>query len=252
MAITRTEAAAPAGVVRRSRLTAREIAERWSLVLAFVAAFAFFAVERPHTFLTWDNVRSILDDSSVLSVLAVGVTAVLVIGEFDLSVGFVVGLSAATGVSVMVFHGLSAPVAVVTAIGTGGIAGVANGIAVAVVRIPSFIATLALGSIAGAIELAVTKTSIFERLDPSYQNLAVTSVEPIPLRAIIAAAIVLLFLVILRTTVYGRHASSVGDNPSAARLAGGPGGGVAGIAFVLAGLTAGLAGGVGTSSARGD
>jgi ribose transport system permease protein len=177
------------------------------------------------------------------------VTAVLVIGEFDLSVGFVVGLSAATGVSVMAFHDLSAPVAVVTAILTGGIAGLANGTAVAVVRIPSFIATLALGSIAGAIELAVTKTSIFEGLDPSYQNIAFTRVATIPLRAIIAAGVVLLFLVILRTTVYGRHASSVGDNPAAARLAGVPVGRVTVIAFVLAGLTAGLAAVLVTSSA---
>ena len=75
----------------RARVAVRGVAERWSLLLAFVVAFVFFSAARPHTFLTWDNARAILDDSSVGCVLAVGVTAILVIGEFDLSVGFVAG-----------------------------------------------------------------------------------------------------------------------------------------------------------------
>ena len=232
----------------RARISVRSVAERWSLVLAFLAAFVFFSAARPDTFLTWDNARAILDDSSVLCVLAVGITAILVINEFDLSVGFVAGLAGAAGVSVMAFHGWGAGAAVAVALGAGGMAGLANGVAVAYVRIPSFIATLAVGSIATAIELAITKTAIFEGLSASYLEIATTRVATIPLRAIIAAGVALLFLVILRTTVYGRHASSVGDNPVAARLTGVAVERVKVIAFVLAGLTAGLAAVLVTSS----
>jgi ribose transport system permease protein len=249
MGATGTEAAAPVRPVRRPRFSLRTLAERWTLVIAFVGAFAFFAAARPNTFLTWNNVRAILDDSSVLCVLAVGVTAVLVLGEFDLSVGFVVGMTAAAGVSVMAFHGWPAWAAVVVAIAAGVVAGTANGLSVAFIRIPSFIATLALGSIAGAIELAITKTSIFQGLDPDYEQIALTRVGTIPLRAIIAAGVMLVFLVVFRTTVYGRHASSVGDNPAAARLAGVPVARVTVIAFVLSGATAGLAAVLVTSSA---
>jgi ribose transport system permease protein len=234
---------------RPPRISAREIAERWSLVLASVGAFVFFSAARPHSFLTWDNARAILDDSSVLCVLAVGITAILVIGEFDLSVGFVAGLAGAAGVSAMAYHGLGAGAAVAIAVAAGGIAGLANGIAVAYVRIPSFVATLAVGSIAAAIELAVTKTAIFEGLSPSYVKIATTRVATIPLRAIIAVGVALLFLAVLRATVYGRHASSVGDNAAAARLAGVPVERVRVIAFVLAGLGAGLAAVLVTSSA---
>src|SRR5439155_16068960 len=177
-----------------------------------VAAFVFFAAARPHTFLTWDNARAILDDSSVECVLAIGVTAILVIGEFDLSVGFVAGLAGAAGVSAMSYHGWGAGAAVAVAIAAGGVSGLANGVAVAYVRIPSFIATLAVGSIAAAIELAITKTAIFEGLSGSYVKIATTHVATIPLRAIIAAALAVVYLIILRTTVYGRHAASVGDN----------------------------------------
>jgi ribose transport system permease protein len=234
---------------RRARVAVRNVAERWSLVLAFLAAFVFFAAARPSTFLTWDNARAILDDSSVACVLAIGVTAILVIGEFDLSVGFVAGFAGAAAVSVMANHELGAGAAVAIALGAGALAGLANGVAVAYVRIPSFIATLAIGSIAAAMELAITKTAIFEGLSPSYLEIATTDVATIPLRAIIAAGTALVFLVILRAAVYGRHASAVGDNPTAARLAGVPVERVRVVAFVLAGLTAGLAAVLVTSSA---
>jgi len=249
VSLTQTDAA-PAAPSARRRLSFRSIAERWSLVIAFIAAAAVFSVARPGTFLTWANARAILDDASVLSVLAVGITLVLVLGEFDLSVGLVVGLSAAAGVSMMAYHHLSTGVAVIAAVGAGGIAGLANGIAVAYVRIPSFIATLAVGSIAAAIELAITQTSIFVGLSPSYSQIATTRLIGFPLRAVIAAGVTLAFLVLLRTTVYGRHASSIGDNPAAARLTGVAIERAKVIGFVLAGLSAGVASVLATSSAN--
>src|SRR5207247_3689782 len=103
-----------------------------------------------------------------------------------------------------------------------GVSGLANGVAVAYVRIPSFIATLAVGSIAAAIELAVTKTAIFQGLSGSYLKIATTDLATIPLRAIIAAGLALLFLAILRATIYGRPASAVRDHPAGARLLGVP------------------------------
>jgi ribose transport system permease protein len=250
MAATETRAAEPLRPAPRPRrLSPRDVAERWSLLVAFVGAFAFFAIARPDTFLTWDNARAILDDTSVLCVLAVGVTAVLVVGEFDLSVGFVVGLAAAAGVGAMAFRGWPVWLAIAVAIGAGALAGLVNGVAVSLVGIPSFVATLAIGSIAAAVELAITKTSIFEGIPPSYLDLALKRVGTIPLRAIIALGVVLLFLVLLRGTVFGRHAASVGDNPAAALLAGVPVARVRLVTFVLAGLTAGLAAVLVTSSA---
>jgi len=233
----------------RPALSARAFLERWSLLVAFAGAIVFFALARPESFLTLDNARAILDDTSVLAVLAVGVTVVLVIGEFDLSVGFVVGLAAAAGVGVMAFHGWPVWAAVPAMLAAGAIAGLANGIAVAHVRIPSFVATLAIGSIAAAVELAITRTSIFEGIPADYVEIATTRPATIPLRAIIAVVVVALFVVILRGTVFGRHASSIGDNPTASTLAGVPVARVRLLAFVLAGTTAGLAAILVTASA---
>lgn len=234
---------------RPRQISLRSIAQRWSLVIAFAGAFAFFSIAKPDVFLTWDNALAILDDSSVLCLLAVGVTVILVIGEFDLSVGVVTGLAAAASVAAMSYRGWSTGVAIAIALGAGAAIGLVNGIGVAHVRIPSFIATLAVGSIAGGIELGIAKTSIFEGLRPSYLDIALTRYHGISLRAIIAAGATILFLVILRMTVYGRHAHAVGDNAAAARFTGVPVQRVIVFGFVFAGLTAGLAGVLVASSA---
>lgn len=232
-------------VVRKRRmptsLSVRAIAERWSLLIAFVGAFAFFSIAKPDVFLTWANAQAILDDASVLCILAVGVTVVLVLGEFDLSIGAVVGLAAAASVAAMSYRGWSTGAAIAIALGAATVVGVVNGVSVAYVRIPSFIATLAIGSIAGGLELAITRTSIFEGLRHSYLDIALTRYGGISLRSIIAAGLTIVFLILLRTTVYGRYASAVGDNPAAARLTGVPVQRVKVIGFALTGLTAGVA-----------
>jgi ribose transport system permease protein len=244
--ITKTKAAGEkdAGALGR-RVPAwrllQAVAERWSLLIAFAGAFAFFSIAKPDVFLTWANAQAILDDASVLCILAVGVTVVLVLGEFDLSIGAVVGLAAAASVAAMSYRGWSTGAAIAIALGSATVVGLVNGISVAYVRIPSFIATLAIGSIAAGIELAITKTAIFEGLRQTYLDIALTRYGGISLRAIIAAGMMIIFLIILRTTVYGRYASAVGDNPAAARLTGVPVQRVKVIGFTLTGLTAGVA-----------
>src|SRR5713226_2248961 len=93
-------------------LSARAIAERWSLLVAFAGAFAFFSIAKPAVFLTWANAQAILDDASVLCILAVGATVVLVLGEFDLSIGAVVGLASASSVAAMSYSGWSTGAAI--------------------------------------------------------------------------------------------------------------------------------------------
>ena len=235
-------------VVRKLGL--RAFAERLELADRVRRRVRIFPIAKTDIFLSWNNFQAILDDASVLSVLAVGVTVVLVIGEFDLSVGTVIGMTAAASVAAMSYKGAPAAVAILIALGAGALAGSANGIAVAFVRIPSFIATLAIGSIAGGIELAITKSSIFEGLDPRFLEIATIHVGGFSLRTIIAIGLALAFLVILRTTVFGRNASAIGDNPAAARLTGVPVQRVKVIVFMLTGLTAGLAAILAASSAQ--
>jgi len=231
-------------------LALRLIAERWSLLIAFAGACAFFSVAKPSVFLTWANAQAILDTASVLCILAVGITVVLVLGEFDLSIGSVVSLAAASSVAMMAHHGFSTGTAIALALALSTLVGLINGVAVAYVRIPSFIATLAMGSIAAGFELAITQTSIFQGIRQSYLTIELTKYGGFTLPTFIALGVMLAFLIILRTTVYGRYASSVGDNPAAARLTGIPVQRVKVIGFMLTAFTGGVASVIAASAAQ--
>ena len=247
---TQVSLSSPPPPIARSRALLRTFAERWSLLIAFAAAFAFFSIEKPHVFLSWANFQAILDDASVLTVLAAGATMVLVIGEFDLSIGSVVNLAAVASVAMMSFHNWSTGAAIAVALGVGGVVGLANGVVVAYLRIPSFIGTLAIGSLAAGLNLAIASSSIFSGLKHDYLQIALIRWGGVSLRTIIAASVVLVVLVLLRTTVFGRHAAAVGDNPAAARLTGIHVQRVRVTVFVLVGATTGVAAVLATSSAQ--
>lgn len=223
--------------------------ERYSLPIAFVIVAIGFSVLLPGTFATGNNVLAILDQAAPLMVMASGLIVVLVMKEFDLSIGAVAGACAAVSVTLMSYHGVSSIVAIVAGIGTGLIVGFMNGILVAKVGIPSFIATLATGSLLAGLELAIANTTIFEGLGDLYLQLTSATLFGIPMAFVIAAVVAIILGVILRFTIFGRHASAIGDNSVAARLVGLPVDRDRIIAFTISGGTAALAGVLLTSRA---
>lgn len=223
--------------------------ERFSLPLAFIVVILAFSLLLPDTFATWNNALAILDQAAPLIVMASGLIVVLVMKEFDLSIGAVAGASAAVSVTLMSYHGVSSSVAILAGIGTGLLVGFANGILVARVGIPSFIATLATGSLLAGLELAIANTTIFEGLGDLYLQLTSGSVFGLPMAFVVAIVFATILGVILRKTVFGRHASAIGDNAVAARLVGLPVDRDRIIAFTVSGGAAALAGVLLTSRA---
>lgn len=220
-----------------------EGAKRWSFVLIFLLVIAVFGAIDPDTFLTWDNARSILDQSAPLAVVALGVTVVLLIGDFDLSVGFTAQAAAAAAVVSMADLGASLPVAILLGLATGAGVGLVNGVSVAYFGIPSFIATLAVGTLAAGLELAIAESSVFEGLAPGYDDIARSDLfGEIPLPVVIVGVIMAVLAFGLRKSVAGRHATAIGDNPAAAALAGVPVRRLRLLALVVAGLFAAVAG----------
>jgi ribose transport system permease protein len=225
------------------------IVERFSLPLAFIVVVVGFSILLPDTFATWNNALAILDQAAPLIVMASGLIVVLVMKEFDLSIGAVAGACAAVSVTLMSYHGVSSLVAILAGIGTGLLVGFANGVLVARVGIPSFIATLATGSLLAGLELAIANTTIFEGLGELYLQMTSGSVLGLPMAFVVAVVFSTILGVILRKTIFGRHASAIGDNPVAARLVGLPVDRDRIIAFTVSGGAAALAGVLLTSRA---
>jgi ribose transport system permease protein len=208
----------------------------------FIAMLIVFSILKPDTFPTLDNAKAILQQAAILAVLGAGLTVVLVIKEFDLSFDANTALSGALAVEVMVNLHLSMAFGVLAGILTGALVGVANGTLVAYGRAPAFIGTLAVGALATGVQSMVSSESSIYGVPQSYLEIATSKILGISLYIWISIVIVLLISVLLRHTVYGRHAHAVGSNPVAAGAAGVRTREVRWMAFVILGALAGLAG----------
>ncbi|MFC9978391.1 ABC transporter permease [Gordonia sp. NPDC127522] len=212
------------------------------LVLA-VLLVAFFSWQLPDTYPTWENLRSVIDQQVGLLVLALGVTIVLLIGEFDLSFSSTIGLSGAVGILSMTAMGWPTGVAILAAIAVGVIVGLLNGLAVTYGRAPAFIATLAIGFIATGVERLLTDDkTISEGVTSTYTDLTLERTLGFPLSTWLALALVVVVGVALGYTTYGRRVRATGMNRTAVRLAGISVPTVRISAFVILGLFAGIVG----------
>ena len=222
------EAAADAGVSAsaKARLSGGE--SRWrkavdelGIVGALLVMIAVFAVLRPDTFLTTENFTNVLVQAAPLAAIAFGLTVVLVMGDFDLSVAAMSSLAGAVALYLMTKEGVGWVPAVAVALLVGVVVGIGNGYLVAYARNSSFIITLASGTILTGIEFTITnQETLFENVPQGYVDLGQGSIGGIRTLLIIAAAVFVACLVLLEKTELGRYMRAVGGNSEAARLAG--------------------------------
>ena len=225
---------------------------RYGGVLAMLAIFAFFALNLPETFLTARNLINITQQVSMLAVVAATMTVVMVMGDFDLSVGAMASLAGVVA-AVLFVQGWPVPMAVAAALAVGLIGGLINGFMVSFVGILPFVATLATLTIfSGAAFIISDGRTIFGRDIPeafsgfARNGLALGEVDGrllvLPNLTLVALAVVASVWVVLEQTSYGRRLYAIGGNREAARLAGIPVTTLRFSAFAFTALGAALAG----------
>jgi ribose transport system permease protein len=208
----------------------------------------YFAIRLPGDFVATGNLRSVIDQQAALLILALGVTLVLLIGEFDLSFSATIGLAGACSILMMSSHGLATGLAVLLALLVGLAIGVGNGLAVTYGRAPAFIATLAIGFMATGVERLLTDDkTISEGVPNAYLQLTLKQYLGFPLSTWGALLLVVVFAVVMSFTTYGRRIRATGMNPTAVTLAGIPVQLVRITAFAILGMLAGLVGVILTS-----
>ena len=211
------------------------------LVGATIIECLVFAAIAPG-FLSIDNAANIALSIAVTGILAVGMTAVILTGGIDLSVGSVVALAGVT--AALSATGSSAPALVgfAAAIGVGMVAGAVNGSLIAYLRVPPFVATLAMLTIARGLAFIVTGGRSIGGLAPSFGALGRGLVLGIPAPVIVMTAVMIAGGFVLRRTVFGRHIYAIGGNPEAAWLAGVNTRRVTWMVYVLNGALVGIGG----------
>ncbi|OXI43851.1 ABC transporter permease [Burkholderia aenigmatica] len=197
------------------------IASRWGTVAAALVIFIGFGLGSDR-FVSASNLTNVLVQISVLMVVSSGLTVAVASGEFDLSVGQAASLSGVLVAGMLVLSGLSVPLSIAVAMAAGIGIGVVNGLLVTLLRIPSLIATLAMGPITLGINYAYTGgDSIYAQMPDSFYAIAKDTVFGlVPMPIVIAFVVVAFFYVLLNRTRLGRSVIATGANIQAARLSG--------------------------------
>ena len=193
----------------------------------------------PH-FLTVSNLLNVLEQTAINAVVAVGMTFVIISGGIDLSVGSVLAL-AGIALGRALEAGLPAPVAIAVALGVGLACGLANGLFVTFGRLPPFIATLGMMSIARGAALMVAEGRPISGFSEDFRTLATGRVFMAPAPVLITGLIYGVAYFVLARTVFGRATYAIGGNEEAARLSGVQVRFHKTLVYGVAGLTAGAA-----------
>lgn len=246
------ETAGPSGAsALLGRVKALEVQE-YALAVVVVLLFVVGAILKPDTFPTWDNVRNMLTQASVVGVIAIGMTFVIATAGIDLSVGSMVAAAGMFGGILIGDTGTSSLLFIAGAIAFGVALGTVNATAIAYGRVVPFIATLAMFSIGRGLALLLNDKLPVGLLDlngGSFGDPAAFSllwfgngrIVGVPVSVYIFLAIAIGGWVALNRTRYGRYVVAVGGNREAARIAGVPVRRIIFSVYVLSGLLAGVA-----------
>ena len=249
--------AAPAAPPGQRRRRALQLLSRYGTLTGLLIMVVVFSIAAPSSFPTTSNVINILNQSALTALIAGGLTVALVVGEFDLSIGYLASLAGVLVTGLIVRQGMPIVVAVVVVAAIGGAIGAVNGLLVTKARVNAVIATLGIGTVLIGIGFGYTSGSpISNGVPDAFLQLSLGEILGLPNPIWIMAVVLLVLWVVLNRTDLGQKIQAVGGNIEAARLSGIRVDRIKTIAFVTSGLCAALTGmllasllGSGTASA---
>ncbi|HTN39490.1 MAG TPA: hypothetical protein VL053_20605 [Arachidicoccus sp.] len=208
-------------------------------------------------FLTTENSLNILRQTAVNICIATGMTVVVLTAGIDLSVGSILALCGAVaagllknGISLQasdVFIGFTVFGAVVAGIIIGYLIGLFNGFVITKFKVPPFVATLAMLTIARGLTMLYTHGQPISNLGPSFDFIGTGSFWGLPVPVWIAAIVVLITVFLMQKTKFGRYVYAIGGNETAAKFSGINIPKVKILSYALAGAFAAIAGIIVTS-----
>ncbi|MET9618951.1 ABC transporter permease [Kitasatospora indigofera] len=221
--------------------------ELWTFVI-LVALVAFFTIAAPGKFFTAYDLTQIAVNAAIYLVLGVGMTYVIITAGIDLSIGSVLVLAAVGAGEYNIHHGgpdagwATVGICVLIALAVGTAWGALQGALISTGKVPPLIVTLGgLGTALGLAELATGGQDPAGAAAANLQNtLGYGKLFGIPWLVILAAAVTLVFGLVLGSTRFGNYTLAIGSNPAAVQRSGVPVGRHLVKVYALMGLLAGL------------
>lgn len=197
------------------RLTSRT---EFSVLLGLIILIVIMSIASPY-FLTTANIFNVLSQISRYGIISVGMALVMITGGIDLSVGYVVGLSATMGAFMITNMQLPWPVVLILVLLLGALVGAVNGFLITVVDLPPFIVTLAMSKVLSGCILLLTKGMPIS-FDTPLAVLGSGYVGVVPVCVIIMFVCIIVGTIFAERTQTGRNIYAVGNNERAACLSG--------------------------------
>jgi len=218
----------------------RELSQRFGLVFSFLLLCVTLSLLSDR-FLTLNNAVNILRQSTINGIIAVGMTYVILTAGIDLSGGAVLALCTVVTADLLQ-KGVQVPLAVIAGLGLGAGLGLVNGLIITKARVPPFVATLGMMTVARGLALTYTQGRPITGLPDSFRFMGTGSLGPVPMPIVIAGLAFTLGYILLTRTRVGEYILALGNNPIAARYAGIATDRYITFVYALAGLLAALAG----------
>ena len=219
--------------------------KNYSIIIVCILLFIIFGLIEER-FLQFNNIILILRHSSIVGMIALGMTFVIITGGIDLSSGHVVAFA---GAGLILIQGNEAipiavaiPLAIVASIVIATIVGLVNGALVTKFRTPAFIATLAVGIIVRSLTMFfLAGATARGRMAPEFTNIGLGGIGGIPYSLIVWVICAIILGCVLKFTKFGSYIYAVGGNENAARYSGIKVNKIKIMAYSLAGLCVGIA-----------
>ena len=214
----------PLGTTRAAdSLSARamHIMGTYGTIIVLVLMLVVFSALEPGTFATVRNFRNILNDMSIGTIIAVGLTVALVAGDFDLSIGYIASFCGLLVVGLLDHPAIPIAVAVLLVLSAGLALGVINGLIVSKIGVNAFIATLGTGTVVVGLNYAYSGGIPMQlTAHRGFTELAFGRILGLPNLAWLMMLTAGLVWLVLNRTVLGQHIKAVGAGPETARRAG--------------------------------
>lgn len=196
------------------------ILQRYALLVALAVLIALFSILRPSSFFSTGNLASTLGIQASLALLALGVTVVLLVGEFDLSAASVMGMSAGVVAYLTTAQDFSILSAVAIVLIGGAVIGAVTSFFVVKVGIHSFIVTLGMGTLVTGAAIGLAGTTTIGGIPDGLTDVFRTNIVGVEAAFFIMLGIAVVGWILLQKMPLGRNIFFTGEAPTAAALAG--------------------------------
>ena len=218
-----------------------EILRRFSvLIILLVICVVFAAGSRD--FLTTSNLLNVALQTSIIAIIAIGMTFTILTAGIDLSVGSLMALGGALAAGLAVRQGLGTYGGIAGALLAGMMLGGVNGLLIIKGKMPPFVATLAMMAVARGLTLVYTQGRPIAGLEENFIFWGTGRLLGIPVPVVLLATLALIAYVVLRHTRFGLYVHATGGNEETTRLAGISPNRIKLAVYVISGFTATLGG----------